>query len=276
LQVIACWQSAGCRLAFEALKSSFKDKSARIHWRDIGFLSSEFRGTIPMASDISEGLPTYLDYFFEFIPLNQLDSITPKTFGLWELEQETKYSILVTSFNGLYRYFMNDIVQVKGQYHGVPLLTFIQKGKGVTSITGEKLYEAQFLEAVDEIKKTADHGTPGGAIIEAIALADIEKSKYLFIIELPQKMVSIGTKSSLNLASDLDLVIGKINIEYFEKRNSKRLGIPEVIFVKHGFFDETRLLLSKQNADGRDAQTKIIAVQYAHEFILPWENWRLK
>ena len=39
-------------------------------------------------------------------------------------------------------------MRVTGFLHRTPLLEFVQKGKGVTSITGEKLYEAQVLAAV--------------------------------------------------------------------------------------------------------------------------------
>ena len=49
---------------------------------------------------------------------------------------------------GLYRYFMNDIVRVTGKFHETPTIQFVQKGKGVTNITGEKLYESQVIQAV--------------------------------------------------------------------------------------------------------------------------------
>ena len=49
---------------------------------------------------------------------------------------------------GLYRYFMNDLVEVTGFFQKTPLLRFVQKGKGVTNLTGEKLYEAQVIDAV--------------------------------------------------------------------------------------------------------------------------------
>ena len=58
------------------------------------------------------------------------------------------YYIIVTTPSGLYRYFINDVVRVTGFLHAAPLLKFMQKGKGVTNITGEKLYEAQVLAAV--------------------------------------------------------------------------------------------------------------------------------
>lgn len=264
LKVVACWQSAGCHLAFETFKKSFKSK--KIQWRDIGYLSSEFRGTIPMRNNAAEGLPTYLDYFYEFIPMNQLDEENPQTLGLWELKEGEKYSILVTSFNGLYRYFMNDIVEVAGFSWKVPLLRFVQKGRGVTSITGEKLYESQFLTAV----KNCNLNNAKSRVQEALALADIEKSTYLVLIE---QSGLVDKQNDFTVL--LDQEISKINIEYKSKRESGRLNLPRVVFMKAGFFDELRSSLATKNSKGRDAQVKIIAVQYLHEFSMDWNQWVL-
>jgi hypothetical protein len=45
---------------------------------------------------------------------------------------------------------MNDIVEVAGHDRQTPLIRFVQKGKGVVSFTGEKLYEVQVIAAVDK------------------------------------------------------------------------------------------------------------------------------
>ena len=47
---------------------------------------------------------------------------------------------------------MNDLVEVTGRFANTPLLRFVQKGKGVTSLTGEKLYEAQVIQAVQDAR----------------------------------------------------------------------------------------------------------------------------
>ena len=65
-----------------------------------------------------------------------------------ELEAGQRYYVLITTASGLYRYFMNDLLEVTGFFHRTPLLRFVQKGKGVTNLTGEKLYEAQMIESV--------------------------------------------------------------------------------------------------------------------------------
>lgn len=54
--------------------------------------------------------------------------------------------------------------------------------------------------------------------------------------------------------------------DFFEKRKSEHLGPSEIVWVRHGFSDEVRLLLAPKNCEGRDAQTKIIAVQYLKDF----------
>ena len=57
-----------------------------------------------------------------------------------------RYFVFVTTGSGLYRYDMNDIVEVVGLHERTPLIRFIQKGKGVVSFTGEKLYETQVID----------------------------------------------------------------------------------------------------------------------------------
>ena len=62
----------------------------------------------------------------------------------------------MTTQNGLYRYFINDIIQVTGKYNNTPTIQFIQKGDGVISLTGEKLYEDQVNKAVLKVIKNYD------------------------------------------------------------------------------------------------------------------------
>jgi hypothetical protein len=60
------------------------------------------------------------------------------------------YFVFVTTVSGLYRYDMNDIIEVVGMYEQAPLIRFVQKGEVVISLTAEKLYEVQVIAAVAE------------------------------------------------------------------------------------------------------------------------------
>src|SRR5205823_8624993 len=116
---------------------------------------------------------------------------------------------------GLYRYFINDLVRVTGFLRRTPLLQFVQKGKGVTNITGEKLYECQVLDAV-----RAAMGEIGCAVRFVIMLADEVACAYRLYIE-----PHAGPRpSAAKLAETVDARLARLNLEYQAKRKSKRLG----------------------------------------------------
>ncbi len=70
-------------------------------------------------------------------------------------------------------------MRVVGHLHRTPLLRFVQKGKGVTSITGEKLYESQVLVAVRAVLDQY-----GASARFVMMLADEADRRYsLFYVE---------------------------------------------------------------------------------------------
>ena len=100
---------------------------------------------------------------------------------LQQLEVGQRYFVYVTNASGLYRYEMNDIVEVAGHDHRTPRIRFIQKGKGVVSFTGEKLYEVQVLAAVD--KALAALRGRYNFIAAVAELVDGTTPRLLFLIE---------------------------------------------------------------------------------------------
>ena len=99
---------------------------------------------------------------------------------LHEIELGKDYYIFVTTQNGLYRYFINDIIQVTGKYHNTPTIKFIQKGDGVINLTGEKLYEDQVNKAVLKVIKNYNLG-----IKFYVMVAYSEELKYRLYIQQP-------------------------------------------------------------------------------------------
>src|SRR4029077_2702407 len=97
---------------------------------------------------------------------------------LGELERGRQYYVLITTASGLYRYFMNDLVEATEFFRETPLLRFIQKGKGVTSLTGEKLYEAQTIESVCRVASRC-----GFASSFFMMVADEQASAYRLFVE---------------------------------------------------------------------------------------------
>ncbi|MBC8489208.1 MAG: GH3 auxin-responsive promoter family protein [Bacteroidetes bacterium] len=61
----------------------------------------------------SDELLLMLDYgiYYEFLPTDQLETETPKTLSLNEVEQEKNYALVISTNAGLWRYLIGDIVK---------------------------------------------------------------------------------------------------------------------------------------------------------------------
>ena len=110
---------------------------------ELGYLASEVRATVNVDVQRNVCLPTIFDAVFEFAERDAWEGGTAEFLSLHELTANGEYYVFVTTPEGLYRYDMNDIVRVTGRVNETPTLKFVQKGKGVTNITGEKLHEDQ-------------------------------------------------------------------------------------------------------------------------------------
>ena len=262
IQALACWTGGSSSIFLDQLRDEFGPNTLI---RDLGYLSSEFRGTIPFTDNTNAGLPTFRTHFLEFAARDDWDCGNENFLSLHELQQGKSYYIFVTSDFGLYRYNMNDIVEVDGFLHKVPLLKFIQKGKGVTNITGEKLYENQVLCAVDQLEKTLNLHSSFFMMV-----ADESKSRYTFYYEPVEDSFSITRKEQLDIQKRLDSILREINIEYDSKRGSDRLKDLEVVLLTHGTFEAFKRYQMAQGQ--REGQFKIVALQYKKDIHFDFDN----
>lgn len=148
LRAVITWTGGNCGVLIPKLRTLLSQETAVI---EMGYLSSECLGSLNVDVRENRCIPTFQEHVFEFIEVKDDDGHAPGPVLLGDLRQGRKYQVLVTTRSGLYRYAMNDIVEVTGWFNRVPTIQFVQKGKGVTNITGEKLYEHQVVEAVDTV-----------------------------------------------------------------------------------------------------------------------------
>ena len=251
LKAVLTWTGGSCGVPLANLAGSLPADAKII---ELGYVASEVLGTVNIDAERNTCLPTLLDTVFEFVERNRWEDGDAAFLSLHELEAGHDYYVFVTTADGLYRYNMNDIVRVTGRVHETPVLAFVQKGKGVTNITGEKLYEAQVLDAV--MAAMADrHVKPEFFIM----LADQQHAGYTLYVE--GKSPSDG--DGRNLSDDVDRHLRSLNIEYDGKRASGRLAPLSVRWLRQGAGDAYR---ANRVAEGqRDAQFKYLHLQYAHE-----------
>jgi len=251
LKLVGTWTCASAGVAVAALR---RELPSRTRILDLGYIASEFRGTITLGRRAGSGCPTVHAHFFEFVERERWDRGDPEFLTLDRIRKGLDYYILVTTPSGLYRYFINDLVRVRGFLHRMPLLSFVQKGKGVTNITGEKLYEAQVLEAV-----RAAAAQQGLASRFVMMLADEELRCYRLYLE-------VGAESLMRvaeLARVVDAGLGEINVEYRAKRASGRLGALRAGLLTTGTAEAYKRYCVA--AGQREGQFKTVALAYRRE-----------
>jgi len=220
---------------------------------DAGYVASEVRGTVVVDVDRNLALPLLEDVFFEFVPTEAWDAGERATLMLDELQQGATYRVLVTTFGGLMRYDMNDIVRVTGTIGRTPTLAFVRKGRGVTNITGEKVTEDQVNLAVADVARAAE--------IEVrfyVVVADGNAVSYCAYLESNAKPERVAA-----LAAALDARLAALNIEYASKRASGRLRPLRIVTLHSGTNRTYREHYVRKGQ--REAQFKVLTLRDAAE-----------
>lgn len=261
LKLLTTWTGGSCGIALTALREKLPAKTQVM---ELGYQSTEFRGSIALDAEINAGLPPLNHHFFEFVEQSRWDDNAPDFLSLDQLAQDKIYYIFVTNASGLYRYFMNDLVKVSGFFNATPLLSFVQKGKGVTNLTGEKLYEAQVISAVQAT--CAQYNLVSSFYI---LVANENTMAYQLFLE-PNNFTQIDSSTFSSL---LDEKLGEFNIEYQAKSGSGRLAPLSTIWLKHGTAEAYKM--SCINSGQREGQFKPTVLQYFKNLNLPLEDYAI-
>jgi hypothetical protein len=229
LQLIGCWKGGSVGVRLQEFTRWFGNTTPA---RDLGYMASEAQMTLPVSDSGSAGILTIDKNFYEFIPESEITAARPTFLTCSELEEGKLYYLVLTTPGGLYRYDINDVVRVAGFYNRTPLIEFVRKGRDVTSITGEKLHVNQVIQAMAQAQSAS-----GIAVQHFRACADMEKSLYTFAVELNGAVPS--RERLAQLLDELDAALQKLNVEYAQKRDSRRLGAPVLYVMKSGWFERT-------------------------------------
>ena len=244
LQLIGCWKGGTVGVRLQEFPRWFA-KSTPV--RDLGYMASEAQMTLPISDSGSAGILALDENFYEFIPESEIASPSPTLLTCAELEEGTSYYVILTTAGGLYRYDINDVVRVAGFFNRTPLLEFVRKGRDVTNITGEKLHVNQIIQAMAQAQSIA-----GIAVQHFRACADVERSLYAFSVELDGILPAREQLS--RLLRELDSCLRGLNVEYAQKRESRRLAAPVLNVMNPGWFERNANATLRRGA--RDAQFK--------------------
>ena len=245
MQLLSSWKCGNTAIAAEKVQQQLP---AGCCYQELGYFASECRFGLVLDEGIDSTLfPNY--HYYEFIEESDLENPEPRFLRLHELEQGKRYCIYVTTFSGLYRYNMNDLVEVGGWNGKTPKIHMVQKVNGIVSITGEKLYEKQFIEAVHEAERQS-----GLKANFFIGFADPEEACYDFYYEFEKRKIRRSKAEAFTKIVDSQLM--EMNIEYQSKRASHRLKEPKTFVLKRNSYDHFKRRSLLEGA--RDGQFKLV------------------
>jgi hypothetical protein len=242
MQIVNVWMCGNTSIYLEKVRNSFPEHTV---FHEFSYFSTECRAGLVLKSNTLDTVPFGHMTYFEFIHESDTEAKDPKVYQLWELRKGERYCPIVTTSAGLYRYNMTDLVEITGFYNQYPLIKFVQKTNGTISLTGEKLHERQFIEAVRCCSQ--EMGLPIGFFV---GFANTEKSNYRFYYEFADQTISLPRAEEFTKAVDARLM--EFNPEYESKRTSNRVKAPDTsLLVKDSFEQFKEACIDKGYRDGQ-------------------------
>lgn len=244
LQYLSTWKCGNTKIYMDKYMDAFNWDQT--YYQELGYIATECRFGFAL-DDTNESVLFPHFHYYEFVSEDELDKPNKHFLQLDELELGKRYCAYVTTYSGLYRYNMNDLVEVGGFYRKTPTVHMISKVNGIVSMTGEKLYEPQFIQAVHEAEKKTKIKTKF-----FVGFADVEQSLYHFYFEFVNEDIRQAEADAF--AKVVDEQLQKINIEYEAKRSSFRLHEPKAHILQSNAYARFKTACLK---DGfRDGQFK--------------------
>ena len=197
------------------------------------YLASEGLVGLPYKPNSYSHIPALQTSFLEFIPENEWGKDNPRTVLLMELEQGCRYDVVITGWNGMYRYRLEDIVEIDGVIDNIPTFKVISRLKTVLSISGEKTTEEQIVQAVEDSTKECR--------IEAVDfVVDIETTSVPPCYCLWLESVEISSTNSQDLQRAFDFHLCQTNPLYALLKNNAEIGLPLIRILPPNTFAQFR------------------------------------
>uniref|UniRef100_M1CC65 Indole-3-acetic acid-amido synthetase GH3.6 n=1 Tax=Solanum tuberosum TaxID=4113 RepID=M1CC65_SOLTU len=237
----------------ECCKDSWQGIITRL-WPNTKYMDVVVTGAmsqyIPTLDYYSNNLPLVSGYF-EFLPIHRgneiMESISTPTplnekdkqqlVNLVDVEIDQEYELVVTTYSGLYRYRVGDVLRVAGYKNNSPQFNFIRRENVILSIDFDKTNEFDLQNAVNN---AANNLMPFDArVVDYTSYADTATipGHYVLFWELS---ANASTPITPSVLEDCCLTIEEsLDSVYRQGRTSdKSIGPLEIRIVETGTFDK--------------------------------------
>ena len=213
LTIISCWADGASKPYAHSLQAKFPN----VQIQPKGLLATEAFVSLPLVGKTGSALAV-TSHYFEFL------AESGEILLAHQLKKGQTCSVIVTTGGGLYRYQLNDIVEVTDFHGQIPCLKFIGKADKVSDYFGEKLSE-QFVANALQLLFESERLQP---VFFLLAPDDTPAFHYTLYIELPPDIQLSGPFSTR-----LDAAL-RANFHYDYCRKLGQLAETQVVRVTNG------------------------------------------
>ncbi|XP_022762499.1 indole-3-acetic acid-amido synthetase GH3.10-like [Durio zibethinus] len=183
-------------------------------------------------------MPTFS--YFEFIPLYRqkqdltsgtVDFIEDEPVPLSQVKVGQEYEIVLTTFTGLYRYRLGDVVEVAGFYKGAPKLNFICRRKLILTVNIDKNTEKDLQLVVERGSQLLSKF--GAELIDFTSHADLmhQPGHYIIYWEIKGE---VEERVLGECCREMDASF--VDHGYVVSRRTNSIGPLELCIVERGTF----------------------------------------
>nr|XP_043626255.1 jasmonoyl--L-amino acid synthetase JAR4-like [Erigeron canadensis] len=179
--------------------------------------------------------------YFEFIPLGQIHDpdlgsvlVEPESVvGLTDVKVGEEYEVVITSFAGLYRYRLGDVVKVTGFHNSTPKLQFICRRNVMLTVNVDKNTEKDLQLSVEAAAK----------LLTAEKLEVVDFTSHVDLVSEPGHYVifwEVNGEVSDDLLKECCNCLDKsfVDAGYVTSRTSKAIGPLELRVLSRGTFQK--------------------------------------
>ena len=207
--------------------------------------------------------------FYEFIPESQWEVSQPQTILPHEVEVGKRYRIVVTNYNGFYRYDVGDVVEIEGFQNQTPIFIFRHRYKGFITSVGEKTTEYHVTKTISQL----EHQLNVKLANFCVTLTDEIPPCYVVNVELPAGETLDNPKAFI---TGYDKLLSECHNLYGVKRQDQ-VKAPILRILKPGTFQnlqdkmirkgmsETQIKLPKISNDRQLFDESTVMAEYQFE-----------
>ncbi len=211
---------------------------------NMGYAAAEGFFAMPTELNVHDGVLIPYGIFFEFIPVNddieEDENETPKTLLLNEVEVGKKYELVVTNSSGLYRYRMEDIVQVTRMHNETPVIEFLYRKNLSMNVANEKTTTAMVDHSAKRTFERANAEFVGYSFYPDFSS---NPPRYCLFTEIKG---DVSEEKRQEMIDILDEELKEVNEKYYKYRRWGMLNRPEILILKPNTYWDYRENLRAQ------------------------------